>query len=402
MARGKGDGGLYKDSRGLWTAVVELPPSFDGKRRRKVIRRKNKKKALDELNQLKATIAIYGDAVTGGRTVKDWVEYWLESILANKAAPTTYRSYERSARVYIVPMLGKVKLSKVTARHVRDFHAQLAKIPVDKALREKPESQWGAGYKRLTANTIKSAHSALSKMLADAVTEGWILSNPAKIVGAPKVGEKARTIEALSLPMVKRLLAYIATRPDGALWATYLLTGLRRGEVLGLELDRINFDKRTLDASWQLQRISEDHIAKASEDYEVRHMHRTLYLTRPKSKSGWRVIPLVEPLYSILKLHAQGRGPGLLFTREDGGPLNPDKVGDEWHDLLANAKIESGATLHGARHTIVDLLYDAGVSEGVIQQIVGHSTIAMTRSYKTRGNPEQAKKALESLNELLK
>ncbi|MGP9487870.1 tyrosine-type recombinase/integrase [Glutamicibacter sp. AOP12-B1-11] len=401
MARSKGDGGLYKDSNGLWTAVVELPQGLDEKRRRKVIRRKSKKAALDQLNELKKSVAVYGDVPTTGYTVKEWTAYWLDKVIAKNATPGTYRNYEKNIRNYIDPLLGRQKLSKLTPRHVRDFHARMAELPVDKDLREKHEREWVGDYKKLGIGTMRNTHSTLAKVLDAAINDGHALVNAAKLSGAPKVGEVATEAVALSVPEIKRLLAYIATHPMGAMWATYLLTGLRRGEVLGIEADRIDFEKNLLDASWQLQSFKKEHVDKAKEDYEVRPLGGNFYLTRPKSSSGWRILPLVEPLRSVLKLHMQDRGEGLIFTRKAGTPCAPDAIGREWHTLLGDAKIPLGSTLHGARHTVIDLLYDAGIEEAIIQQIVGHSKADMTRSYKTRSNPEQARKALEALNTII-
>lgn len=401
MARSKGDGGLYKDGKGYWTAAVELPPELNGDRRRKVVRRKNKKAALDQLNELKKTVALYGDIPTTGYTVKEWMEYWLETIAPKTSTPGSLRNYQKNSRNFIVPIMGRQKLSKLTVRHVRAFHDRMSILPLGVEMRERPQKEWEDGYQRLSSATLKSVHSTLSRALSDAVTDGHLLANPAKLAGSPTGGEAGKTIEGLSVDQVKRLLAYIATHPMGAMWATYLLTGLRRGEVLGIERDRLDFEKNELDASWQLQSFKKDLVSNVSKDYEIRHVRGSLYLTRPKSKSGWRVIPLVEPLRSVLKLHTENVEAGLIFTRQNGNPLPPDTVGSDWHKLLKGAGVEAGSTLHGARHTLVDLLYDAGIPEQVIQQIVGHSTASMTRSYKTRGNPEQARAALETLTDFI-
>lgn len=397
MARSKGDGGLYKDANGYWTAAVELPPELNGDRRRKVIRRKNRKAALDQLNELKKTIAIYGDIPTTGYTIASWCDYWLKAVIVKDVTPGTLRNHEKNIRNYITPIMGSKKLSRLTPRHVREFHARMIALPLDKELRARPEREWLGEYKGLGGGTIKSAHSSLVRILDDAVNEGQALTNAAKLAGPPKGGESAKASEGLTLEQVKKLLAYIATHPMGAMWATYLLTGLRRGEVVGIEHDRMDFEKNEIDASWQLQTFKKEHVEKARDDYEIRHLRGSLYLTRPKSSAGWRIIPLVEPLRSVLHLHAQGKASGLVFTRGNGNPLPPDAIGREWHKLLEGAKVDTNATLHGTRHTLVDLLYDAGVSEQSIQQIVGHSKIAMTRDYKTRGNPEQARAALEAL-----
>jgi integrase len=69
--------------------------------------------------------------------------------------------------------------------------------------------------------------------------------------------------------------------------------------------------------------------------------------------------------------------------------------------LLIEADLPSDVKLHGARHTTVDLLYEAGVPEAVIAEIVGHSTRAVTRGYKSKGNTKQLTDAMQRMSALL-
>lgn len=399
MARSNGDGGLYKDSRGLWNAVVELPEGFDRKRRRKVVRRKSKSAALEELKRLKDEYSKYGDLSTSSNTMEKWVRYWIDEILPGTVAPSTYTMHVSSAEAYIIPLLGKIKLDKINAFRVREFHKQLEETPVKKELRELKENQRPVGYKTLGKHTMRSIHSTLSQCFEAAVAERKINTNPAKLVGLPKGGDTG-TAKAMSIEGVKRLLVYLTNHRDGAMWVTYLLTGARRGEVVGIERDRVS---DVLDMSWQLQYLKPESVKAARTDYEMRHVEKNVWLTRPKSSAGWRILPLVEPLKSILDLHLQNfEGDGLIFRPASGAKSYlPNNVSKMWRSLLDEAGIDEDVNLHGTRHTLIDLLYDAGVSEQVIQQIVGHSSVKMTRSYKTRVNQGQAKLALESLGKLI-
>lgn len=394
MARSNGDGGLYKDSRGLWTATVELPEGFDGKRRRKVVRRKSKKDALAQLNKLKEEYSKHGDLVTNSQTLGRWVEYWMKEILPGSVAPNTYSKYRSATENYLIPLLGKVRLDKLTTTRVREFHKQLLDTPLDKAIRVLPANQRPDTYKVVGKATILSAHTALVVTLDAALKDRKVQENVARLAGKPQGGEVGEA-KAMTVSGVKRLLAYLTTHRDGAMWITYLLTGARRGEVLGLERDRVTDE---LDMSWQLLNLSPDSITAARSDYELRKVRNNLWLARPKSKSGWRILPLVEPLKSVLALHLQNfEGDGLIFLDPKGTAWAPSQVSKAWRDMLVEAGIDEDVNLHGTRHTLIDLLYDAGVPEQTIQQIVGHSSIQMTRSYKTRVNQGQAKLALETL-----
>jgi integrase len=245
----------------------------------------------------------------------------------------------------------------------------------------------------------------LATALKDAERDGLIPRNPATLMDAPR--KSRTTLEALDLDEAKAVLGLVFKafsetgdyRPEAARWATYLLTGARRGEILGLEIDRVT---ETLELSWQLTRITD--ISTVPSDYEYRHITNGMYWTRPKSNAGWRVIPLVEPLKSILETHIALSEPnrwGLVFTNK-GMPIDPDTETDWWADALAASGITSKKVrLHDLRHSTIDLLYAAGVPEDLIMEIVGHSTRGVTRGYKSRANLERREAAMQQLSTLL-
>lgn len=377
--RGKGEGGVYRvpadKTKPLqyWTGTVELPAGTNGERRRKVIRRKNKAELLTELDKLRTDLQKRGDLPTAGTTCEKWFTYWVREIAAKKVRPNTLDGYARAVTNHIIPVIGKVKLEKVTAAHVRRVHD---------AVIEKGNN----------STTALLVHRTMSVSFKAAVREGRIGRNPATLTDAPR--KAATALEALDTTEAVHLLEYLAQHPDGALWATVLLTGARRGEVIGLERDRVT---DVLDLSWQLIRIKKtdtDGRPDVPADYEYRHVDGGLYWTRPKSSKSWRVIPLVDPLKSILERHmaTSPENPwGLVFTRPDPRtnppterPYSPDLAGKDWRKILTAAGVTKNVRLHDGRHTAVDLLYAAGVPEDVIMLIVGHSTRATTRGYQSR------------------
>ncbi|AYR00916.1 integrase [Arthrobacter phage Hestia] len=392
MARGKGEGSLFKDGRGLWNVKIELP-SHDGKRRTKVVRRKDKKAALAEMAAIKKELDKLGDLPTSTLTVEKWLRRWIDDIAPNEVRPKSYASYKSTVDGWLIPILGKRKIDTLTADHVRQMFKTIQSTPKSPKLRDLPASEIPAGTVMVGPDTAIKAHAVLSSALKTAMREGKATRNVCEMVDPPR---KAKVEQgALSLEQAIKLLAHLTTNKDRALWATFLLTGARRGEILGLEADRVT---DTLELSWQLLRITD--IKTAPADYEYRHLQGTLYLTRPKSQSGWRTIPLVEPLKSILQLHMQGRGPGLLFTK-DGAPWDPDGATEAWANLLAKAGLPSNVVLHGARHTAVELLDAAGVDWDTIKDIVGHSTKKMSQAYRSKPDMKRLQTGLEQLSKML-
>lgn len=391
--RGKGEGSVYKDSRGLWTAVIELPP-LNGERRRKKIRRKSKKELLEAMSAAKSELQRLGDLPTKNQTVEQWFTYWLKQV-AKEVRPNTFDGYKRTVHNHIIPAIGKVKLDKLTATHMRRVHD-------------------GIIAKGLSSTTALLAHRTMSGSLKMAVREGRIGRNPTTLIAAPR--KAAVKLDVLDQSESLSLLEYTLESPDRVIWASYLLSAARRGETIGMELDRVG---DVLDLSWQLQRIPyvhgcggkcgrrfggdcPDRTIDVPVDYEYRLITGGLYWTRPKSNSGWRIIPLVDPLRSVLERHieaAPDNPHGLLFARADGSPYDPREASKEWRTIMKQQfGAERAVRLHDLRHTTVDLLYLAGVPEDLIIEIVGHSTRAQSQEYKSRANVGRLRTAMEQMS----
>ncbi|WP_284761534.1 tyrosine-type recombinase/integrase [Curtobacterium sp. MEB011] len=396
MANQKGMGGLYKDARGYWTGAVELP-SRDGKRRRKIIRGKDRTEVINRLDDLKRELRDNGDIDTRDITVKQWFTYWLDNIVDRELRPKTAERYRNITEHWVIPIIGGKKLKQLTSAGIRSV--------TDAMVRE--------GGSPTTALT---AHRIISTALEWALREGRMTKNPAKLMAAPR--KAASALDALDLQEALDLYTHVrnAGGPGFALWATTLLTGARRGEVIGLEADRV---AEELDISWQLQRLTWRHgcaptcgYKRGAEcpqrklvlpnDYEYRHVTGGLFLTRPKSKSGWRIIPLVDPLASVLRDHLEAHPPapnGFVFTR-NGKPIDPSDHSRSWRSLLAETGIEKNVRLHDIRHTTIDLLTIAGVPDDVIVQIAGHASRMQTNAYKRRNDIPRMRLGMAAMGDL--
>lgn len=406
MTRGKGEGSVFKSkTTGLWNAIVELPPHH-GQRRRLRKRSKSKAVVLEWKREQESRLRELGDLPTAAMTVQQWFTYWLEHIVAPNVRPTTAAGYRGIVRTMIVPALGPAtKLEKVTPAMVRGVADYVI----------------AAGRSTSYAN---SAHRTMQNAFNVAQREGKIASNPVKLVKAPKI--KRAPQEALTVEETEAFIQHIKTDPYGPIWATALFTGARRGEVLGIERDRIG---DVLDLSWQLQHLAYKHGCgkkaanaekypcgmkrasfcdkrhlEAPNDFEYRHLKGNLYLTRPKTSRGWRIIPLVEPLKSIIELQMRvnpDNEHGLLFTDANGDPFDPNFISKRWQQTVKDAGIEKDMVMHGLRHTAADLLFLAGVPEDIIEEILGHSARVSRNIYKKRGNLTRLTAAMESMSAVL-
>jgi integrase len=312
---------------------------------------------------------------------------------------------------HIIPAIGRVRLDKLTPTDVRKVTARMN----------------GAGA---SATSQRNAFGILSAALRAAEREGRIPRNPCDLTDAPR--KAVAKLDVLSVDEARRLVNTLSGTLEGALWATFILTGARRGEVLGLEWSSIHFDGTPrIELSWQLQRLVSKHGCDqppaasgkrwgcgyiyagacpsrwldVPADYEYRHLAGGLYLTRPKSKAGWRVIPLVDPLYSLLswvRASSPGNEWGLVFTNADSSPIDPDRASKAWPVALKKAGIaKPGVRLHDARHTTADLLYAASVPEDIIQRVLGHSSRAMSRSYASGADDARTRDAMRQVSGVL-
>ena len=399
--RSKGDGGLTWDkASGVWRASIELPPTIiEGKvkRRRKVVSSKDKRKAMQKLRAVQKELAEHGDLATSTMTTGAWLDHWIDSIAPRELRPKTQAGYRSAIKRQIKPRLGPVKLDNLTAPMIRSMTDEVA-------ANQKPSY---AAY----------CHAVMSSGLSAAIRDGKLTRDVMAHMRRPRyqVEEQA----AFAADQAMDLLSWLSsnefdhkTPQESVLYATYLLTGARRNEVLGLEVDRMG---DVLDLSWQLSRIRD--VSAVPGDYETRHITGHYYWARPKSSKSWRIIPLVDPLRSILSAWVESQGKtGLVFEREPGLPLVPDTVTDRWPEIIEAAGLQDYTNedeekrtpenervkLHGCRHTVVDLLYEAGVPEHIIQDIMGQSTRRVTRDYRSkRGKSKAMVEAMEQMVGLL-
>lgn len=419
----KGDGSHYfRKSDQRWCATLTLP-SYDGKRRRvtrALPRGSTERQAIAKLTELRREREKTGDIPTDRVTVAQWLNIWFTTIARKKIRPKTAATYRTCIEQYIIPAIGSLRLSKLTPAHVRRVEEYVTSKPKDP---KRPE------LGNLSSTTAMQAHRILAVALKYAEREGRVTRNVATLTDAPR--KAARRLTVLTPVHGVKVLEAVTSARLGSRWAAALLTGARQGEILGIELDRVGND---LDLSWQLQRLSWMHgcadscgrkrgsdcpkrTLDAPADWEHRHLTGGLWLSRPKSSAGWRIIPLVDPLRSIIERRiavasTEPNPHGLLWTAErkmskdhktllelDGSPIDPSQDNHAWHAVLKIADVPD-ARLHDARHTTASLLRKAGVPIGTITKIMGHSTEAMSEQY-IDYDREQLMEALTSMSILV-
>jgi integrase len=398
--RTRGDGALFQRPNGLWVAAVEVPTE-DGSRKRRYVSSMDRNVAIDKLKKLRREVEDGTLPVTSKTTVADWLERWMTEIHGPKLRPTTARDYWGTIRHDIVPHIGSKKLDRLTQQHVRDMHKAID-----------------------TSRMAQKAHIVLQRALRDAVREGLLRRNVAELVDKP--GHVTKQRQPLTVDQAKQLLrvAVNVGDPLASRWAAALFLGARQGEMLGLQWDRVDLDNGVVDLAWQLQRLNQTHgCGDPDEDgiyacgrvrvgfcpqrhwdlprgFEYEPLHRSLVLTRPKTKSGTRVVPIPGPLWTLLERLPRGTNPhNLVWHHDDGRPVSPRDDYRAWQEALKAADLPP-APLHVARNTTATLLLEGGVDVKIVQAILGHAAIITTRAYQYV-NQAPARQAMSALDQLL-
>lgn len=394
LNRDKGMGAIfYSESKKLWVARIELP-ARNGNRRRKEITAKTQQLLLEKMRAPLTSFHMAGDLPTSSTRLDKYLEQWFVQVAQKRVRPNTAAGYHSVLWNHVIPEIGHYRLDKITPAVLRRVHTRITSTPKDSQHPEK-----GC----LSPTYALNAHRVLAKALEDAVRDGLIPRNPAKMMDAPR---KAHThLEILTAQEAVEVLRWtipafertnIDYDPFPMIWAVHLLTGMRRGEVIGLEWSRVS---ATIDVSWQLQRITDPSTLPS--DYPHRHLANGIYLVPTKSVAGTRIIPLVEPLKTMFDMHqtcAPRNRWGLVFTTPEDLPFDPDTVSKRWTKVLAASDVtDKHVRLHDLRHTTVDLLLEAGVDPDVVKEIAGHSSWLTTEDYK---NPRKLVRREDAMKRL--
>jgi len=386
--RDRGEGSIYqRSSDGMWLAELRLPND-----KRKYLSSKTEEGVKAKLRQAKRDLAKAGNLPTSSPSMAQWITLWLKA-KKKHLKPGTYVDYERKMLSYVVPAIGRIRLERLTADHVRRVHDYVTET------------------KGLSSTTALTTHRILAKCLTDAMREGRVMQNAATQLDAPRKAVSKRG--ALTAADARTLLFAAANDPVAAVhWSLALLAGLRPGERLGLTRGQIDLERAIITVSWQLQRLRWEHGCRAEgvpakgegwpcglvragscpkrwveipADQEATRVDGGLWLTRPKSRAGWREVPMEPGLLAVMRRHLEQTELGmhdLVLHRGDAArrPIDPSDDGAAWHrwlEIAGLAQVEP----YTARHTTATLLHELGVPEKTRQQILGHSEATVTAGY---------------------
>ncbi len=369
--RARGEGSVFQRKDSYWVAQIELG---DGKRKQYYL--KTQKEAVEKLRKAQRELE-QGTLVTGPQqTVKQYLEYWLEEVHKSSIKVSTYVKYGKLINRYIVPALGHLKLEKLTPQHVKSLYNQKEKDG-------------------LSAKTINSIHGVLHKALDNAVLWNLASRNVCDVVSPPRLVKPEK--RSLTMEQAHRLLESVRGHRLEMLLTLALTTGLRRGEMLALRWTDVDLERQTV----KVQRTV---------DYIPRHGYVE---NEQKTAAGRRVVLLPSFVVDMLKQHriqqvearlkagSAWEDRDLVFTGLSGGYFNPRYLEKLMQRVIAEAGLPH-MTLHTLRHSAATLLLSMGVPLKVIQEILGHSSFAITADIYTDVLPSMQREAMDKWDGVFK
>ena len=348
--REKGDGSIYqRESDGRYVAYARLE---NGKK--KYVYDKTRSGVAKKLKELQKSIEAGTVINAKPESVEVYLLYWLD-IHKSQIKETTYTTYKNHLRS-VYPHIGHIKLQKLVGDHLQKMYADFAE--------------------NMSSNTVRLIHTILSAAFKQAVRWKRLVHNPCQDIDPPTLEKPKERV--LTPEQAQNLLAVAKDSSLECFLVLALTTGMRRGELLGLRWDDIDFEQKTLSVARTVSYLK-------TETNGIYHYIET----SPKTEAGRRIIALTRLGINTLKVHkikqleqrlAVGSAwheHGLVIPNSLGNIYDISSLRFRFNKLLQKAGLPH-MRIHDLRHCAATLLLSMGVELKVIQQILGHSSIAIT------------------------
>jgi integrase len=322
----RGEGSVYQRKDGYWIA------QYRGQYRYAKTKKEAKKKLLE---LIKAGEVNKPDSKT---TVAAFMDRW-KTFAEQNLKPATVKRYREAIEIHIKPALGDKKLHKLDAITVQDMYASMQRNGLSPA-------------------TVNLVHSVLSSAFKRAVKWGVLNHNIIENVEAPKIVREE--VEVFTPSEVHALLSAASQDRLEALWVLALSTGMRGGEIRGLEWKHINLSAGTLD-------VRQTTTIKGQ-------------LGTPKSKNSVRMLQLPEIAIDALRRHRKSSR--FVFPNRKGTDFirYHSFVIFNWRPLTQRAGIQY-KNFHTCRHYVACSLLSKGLPITAVARYLGHDEVTLLRTY---------------------
>ena len=371
--RKRGDGSLHLRKDGRWEGRVVVGYDEKGRPKTKNVLAKTKSECSAKLKALNASLQEQKpEKPKGDMTFGTWLDHWYQRECKPQIRPKTQADYENRIYQHIIPELGSIPLAKLIAADLQQFYNRLKEG--GRLLRVE---QYGPG---LSVRMVKSCHVTCRMALDQAVAQGLILKNPALSCKAPVT--RPKEMQVLTGEEIQRLL--IQAKEDNCfeLFLLELTTCLRRGEILALWWDDLDFRTGTLRVERQVQRIQ-----------------GKLVVAQPKTRASSRSILLSAPILKILKQYQQSVSSRWVFPspKKEDSPLDPAAVRKKLAAVLKRAGCHA-ARFHDLWHTLATSAMEHGMDVKTLSTVIGHVSSTTTLNVYAHITDEMRQKAADKID----
>ncbi|GAB3621787.1 site-specific integrase [Glutamicibacter endophyticus] len=311
-------------------------------------------------------------------TVEQYLAEWLprRQRTGNGLKPTTVSNYRRYIENDITgSIVGAQRITELRRDHVQRF--------VDQLMDEKRG-----------AVTIRRIIAVLKAAFRYAVRDGYMSANVASDVDLPTVEKKPVTVWAAS--ELQSFLSEASKHRLGDLFQLVVRTGLRRGEVLGLRWDDVDFVEPKLTIRRTRVEVKGVAVEQDSTKTDASMSSVELDTAAVDVLMRWKIRQDTErDVYGDC-----WEGEGHVFTLPDGSPLNPSYVTKLFTTIRKAAKAPA-LTFHGLRHEHAALLAQADVDVMVISKRLRHSNIGVTNDFYGHMLPNVSRNAASKVSQLI-
>ena len=375
--RPSGDGMVRKREDGRWEGRIVVGHKKNGTPIFQHAYAHTQKELTEKLHQ---NIERYQDVELtedSRMTLGEWLDRWLTEYKAGTVRPGTLKSYRCYIEYYIKPQLGDKQISLISQQDIQRMYRRLK---TEGRIHEHPEM----GH-QLSDSMVRHIHTTLHAALKDAVQAHVIPRNPTKGTTAPKPNYKPKRILT-----GEELDAFRAVVEQDEVWRdffqTELMTGLRRGEICGLQWSDFDGDAGTLKVCRTL------HSQRKGE-----------YTTgETKTNQGMRTIILPHSVTEILRRRKVDAISQWIFPDpvKPEDPVDPNAAYRHMKTLLQRAGLPS-IRFHDLRHTFATLALQNGVDVKTVSSMLGHYDAGFTLRLYTHVTRQQQNRATETMGNFM-
>ena len=371
--RKSGDGTVRQRKDGRWEGRVVIGYDDNGYPKTKNVLAKTKKECVEKLQKLKEECGgLKPEKVRSEMPFGVWLTYWYENHSKPKIRPTTQETYESRIRLHIIPEIGDIPLNKLTQNDLQQFYGR-----IKNSGRKRFTDKYGEG---LSDRMVRMCHATCRSALEKAVQDGLIRMNPA--IGCKLPPKKAREMQVLTREELQRFLIQAKFEGYYEVFLLDLATGLRRGELMALQWDDLNFKTGVLNVNKQV--------------YDV---WGQLQISTPKTKNSVRKIVLPPAVVAVLREYKKTVDSRWMFpspVKEDC-PITPGVVRRRLQLVLEHAGCKH-VRFHDLRHTFATLALENGMDVKTLSAMLGHVSAVTTLDIYTHITGDMQRAAAASID----